>query len=244
MPDNRARVAAPHRSKMIERAREGRGGALSNGRLLAWHFTGYSWLRDGRPVPPIGEWLEHTGPVNICRSGLHASERILDALEYARGPLIHRVELDGVVERQLGKVVARRRRILWTVRGERLLCTFAAESAGFSCWCAGMSGDAFERAVEATAAFSAGDTGIGVLRGRWRVARDSAVPFTIDASGRVRANVWDAIWSASWACAFDWPWSTACRASHHAARAAERAGVQAPTNARLTELVEDEHGRV
>ena len=36
-----------------------------------WHFVGDT-LRDGRPVPPDGEWLEHTGPIDWCRSGLYA----------------------------------------------------------------------------------------------------------------------------------------------------------------------------
>ena len=37
-----------------------------------YHFVG-STLRDGRPVPPDGEWLVHDGPVEMCASGLHAA---------------------------------------------------------------------------------------------------------------------------------------------------------------------------
>ena len=54
-----------------------------------WHFTpcdeqgiprlGYN---DGREVR-VGETLTVSGPLNICKRGLHCSERIIDALHYA-----------------------------------------------------------------------------------------------------------------------------------------------------------------
>lgn len=40
--------------------------------FLAWHFVGKR-LRDDRPIPAIGETLQHTGPLQMCFSGLHAS---------------------------------------------------------------------------------------------------------------------------------------------------------------------------
>jgi hypothetical protein len=33
-----------------------------------YHFTSDK-LRDGRPIPAIGEWLEHIGPIVPCQSG-------------------------------------------------------------------------------------------------------------------------------------------------------------------------------
>lgn len=62
--------------------------------VLAWHFVGDA-LRDGRPIPPDGEWLRHDGPIEPCASELHASERIIDALSFAPGSTIFRVELRG-----------------------------------------------------------------------------------------------------------------------------------------------------
>ena len=47
--------------------------------MKAYHFVG-STLRDGSPIPGDGEWLEHTGEVKICSSGLHASKHPFDAL--------------------------------------------------------------------------------------------------------------------------------------------------------------------
>lgn len=79
--------------------------------IQAWHFVGDT-LRDGRPVPKDGEWLVHTGPVEICATGLHASRRPAHALQYAPGPVLCRVECDDVVDDQDDKLVCRRRRIV------------------------------------------------------------------------------------------------------------------------------------
>lgn len=96
---------------------------------LAWHFVG-TVLRDGRPIPPDGEWLHHDGDIEICASGLHASERLIDALNYAPGSTICRVAVDGVAERQDDKLVARSRAILWRVaNADNLLRAFARKAA-------------------------------------------------------------------------------------------------------------------
>ena len=79
--------------------------------IEAWHFVGDT-LRDGRPIPADGEWLVHTGPVEMCSTGLHASRRPSHALQYAPGPVLCRVECDGVIEEQDDKLVCRRRRII------------------------------------------------------------------------------------------------------------------------------------
>jgi hypothetical protein len=96
--------------------------------MKAWHFVGET-LRDGRPVPADGEWLEHDGELVMCKSGLHASVRLIDALKYAPGATICRVELDGEIVEDDDKVVAMRRRIVWRVDGDGLLREFAR-------WCA------------------------------------------------------------------------------------------------------------
>jgi len=79
--------------------------------IQAWHFVN-NVLRDGRPIPKDDVWLEHTGDIVICGSGLHASRDPFDALRYAPGPWLCRVEMDGVVVEHADKLVARRRRII------------------------------------------------------------------------------------------------------------------------------------
>ena len=89
-----------------------------------YHFTGEK-LRDGRPLPAIGEWLEHDGKLEMCVSGLHASPTPFDALQYAPGQFLHLVELDGEIVTQDDKVVARKRRIVATIDATDLLRKFA-----------------------------------------------------------------------------------------------------------------------
>jgi hypothetical protein len=96
--------------------------------VLAWHFVG-NLLRDGRPVPADGVPLIHDGPLVMCESGLHASERIIDALQYAPGSTICRVECGGEILRDTDKLLCRRRTILWRVEGEALLRDFARACA-------------------------------------------------------------------------------------------------------------------
>src|SRR5690606_38045619 len=67
---------APVARRAGENRRGPRGGTVS---ILAYHFVNDT-LRDGRPVPSDGEWLEHDGPIAICKSGLHASRRPWHAL--------------------------------------------------------------------------------------------------------------------------------------------------------------------
>ena len=64
--------------------------------MIAYHFVGET-LRDGRPVPADGEWLEHDGELVMCQSGLHASPSPWEALQYAPGAVLCRVELDGEI---------------------------------------------------------------------------------------------------------------------------------------------------
>src|SRR3972149_3669907 len=100
--------------------------------LMAWHFLPAD-LRlgngDGREVR-VGETLRHDGPLVLCESGLHASERILDALGYATGPVISRVRCGGGVLRDAAKLVCRERTVEWMLTDTDDL------SRGYSRWCA------------------------------------------------------------------------------------------------------------
>jgi hypothetical protein len=92
--------------------------------MKAWHFVGDT-LRDGRPVPSDGEVLVHGGPLKLCAFGLHASRNILDALRYAPGHTICRVEVGGEIIHGKDKLVCSERTILWRVSGEQVLRKFA-----------------------------------------------------------------------------------------------------------------------
>lgn len=92
---------------------------------LAWHFLHPGGkLRTGEPAPPDGEWLRVEGTLVPCARGLHASERVIDALKYAPtrdGAVLCRVELRGEVQAHgdpVDKLVARERKILWRLSAE------------------------------------------------------------------------------------------------------------------------------
>jgi len=100
----------------------------------AWHFCrrARTRLRTSNGdllIPKDGVWLEHKGDVKMCESGLHASKRLIDALEYAQDTTICRVELRDIVEEGEDKLVARQRRVLWHLDGEVLLRAFARRCA-------------------------------------------------------------------------------------------------------------------
>jgi hypothetical protein len=148
--------------------------------MLGWHFTSTT-LRDGRPIPPIGEWLEHDGDVLPCESGLHASEHPFDALQYAPGNLLHRVELTGDLtphgKPSVDKHAGRRRKILATIDAEPLLREFAQ-------WCApqvvhhylATGDDSLRDAAQAAAwaaAAAAWDAAAAAWDAAWAAARDA-----------------------------------------------------------------------
>ena len=94
----------------------------------AWHFVGKT-LRDGRPIPKDGVWLEHTGPIEICASGLHASYEAFDALRYAPGATLCLVNVDGIAFEQSDKLVCSRRQIVARIDATEMLRYFSRMQA-------------------------------------------------------------------------------------------------------------------
>ena len=96
---------------------------------IAYHFVG-DRLRNGDPVPPDGEWLVWDGPVEMCQSGLHASRHPYDALQYAPGPILCKVEVADICEEaENDKLVCRRRRIIQRGDATEMLRSFARMQA-------------------------------------------------------------------------------------------------------------------
>lgn len=85
--------------------------------VKAWHFAAENnrlTYGDDREIV-IGE--THTvsteeKDLELCEWGLHASERIIDALQYARGPKLYKVELSGQIIVGDDKIVATERTYL------------------------------------------------------------------------------------------------------------------------------------
>jgi len=95
---------------------------------IAYHFTSDK-LRDGRSIPAVGEWLEETGELRICEKGLHASRTPFQALSFAPGFKLHKVEVREIVAETDDKLVARQRKILMTIDAKDLILSFARKQA-------------------------------------------------------------------------------------------------------------------
>ena len=99
--------------------------------MKAWHF-----LCEDRRTQHTGELVEagtvlraSAKPLRLCAYGLHASEKALDALHFAPGPVVCRVELSGDILRGTDKVCASERKVLSVDTADPVLHEFA-------CWCA------------------------------------------------------------------------------------------------------------
>ena len=183
--------------------------------ILAWHFTDGMKLRDGRPLV-VGETLKHDGPLVPCESGLHASIRPIDALRYAPGSTISRVECGGeTIEHgnPVDKFVCRERRVIWTADADTTLRAFARRCASdvLHLWAAPdivkeylTTGDESKRAAARAAAMAAArDAARDEARDE---ARDAARGAAWDAA---RAAAWDAARDAARDAAWDAAWDAA-----------------------------------
>ena len=98
-------------------------------KILAWHWVkDDATLRDGTPLE-VGKTYTMDGEPELCSRGFHASEKILDALEYAPGSLLCRVEVGGTVIQGNDKLVGTERRVLWLLDCSNLLHEFACRCA-------------------------------------------------------------------------------------------------------------------
>ena len=155
------------------------------------------------------------GPIQLCEWGLHASERAIDALQYAPGHMIGRVVLSGEVIRGNDKLVATHREYLWIADAEETLRNFARWSAlqVIHLWDAPEivrryleSGDESLRDAARNAAW---DVAWGAARdaardAAWAAAWDVArAPARGPARDAARDVAWDAAWDAAWGAARD-----------------------------------------
>ena len=182
--------------------------------MIAYHFTGDT-LRDGRPIPAIGEKLVHTGEIIWCKSGLCASPKPHQALQSARGNWLHRVECGQIEREEKDKFVCRERTILQTIDAEQLMRRFAADQALSVAHLWDMPDvvreyllsldqakrDAARDAARAAAWSAARDAARDAAwDAAWDAVRD-ATRYAVCAAARdaACAAAWDAVWDAAWA---------------------------------------------
>jgi hypothetical protein len=187
--------------------------------MKAWHFLrenkklGYD---DGRLVRVGHTFKCDPDKLVLCRYGLHASTNIMDALQYAPGPIICRVELGGKILRGDDKCVASERTAIAMTDATNILHEM-------SCWSA-------ERALKRIKSPDPRSVAAIQAKRKWLrgeitdkeldAARDAAWDAARDAArAAARAAAWDAAWAAAW----DAAWDAARAAARAAARDAARA---------------------
>jgi hypothetical protein len=146
-------------------------------KIKAWHFVADNRRMNHQPemeITPGYIYSEH-GPVKICKSGLHGSRKVIDALRYAPGSYLCRVDMWSEVKEDKDKLVARHRHVIAAK-------DVSSELRLWACWCVRQQWHLLhdERSKKA-------------LETAERFARGKATRQQLDAA---RAATWDAAWDA------------------------------------------------
>ena len=98
--------------------------------VLAWHFRRLDGTTEYLREPEqVGKSYSCEGGLVLCENGFHASEKVIDALTYAPGPLLCRVRCAGEILHGSDKLVCRTRTLLRSVDVTEQLRWFALECA-------------------------------------------------------------------------------------------------------------------
>ena len=166
-------------------------------RQFGWHWLANSReLQYGSGGRTLGTWdvCHAPGTPVLCYTGLHWSPRIIDALNYAPGSIICRVETWGETVHDDDKSASEYRQIRWWIDAEMVLWSWACDTAE-AALCA--AGETDERSLSAIA-----------LRRDWL-------------GGRVVSDQeWDAASSAARSVSHSMSHSMATYAEYSAARSA------------------------
>jgi hypothetical protein len=203
--------------------------------MKAWYFSGKDCRLRYGDNRKIEAGFLHTvdyKPI-LCEQGLHGSKRILDALEYAPGPVVWRVELTGDVVVGRDKLVATNREYQWGYDATEVLRQFARKCAldVIHLWDAPdvvvqylKTGEESLRDAARTAA------GAARVVGATRAAR--AATRVVGATRAARDAAWDAAWAAAGDAAWvtDAAWATASEKQNRRLTSMIAAGRKRKTN--------------
>ena len=224
--------------------------ANTGDKMKAWHFTGEK-LRGGREIPKDGEWLNHSGELKMCESGLHASTRLIDALKYSPGSTICRVEISGETIKDTDKVVARKRKILWRLDATMILHEFACLIAEKALKEAKVTDERCWNAIKVKRQWmqkKATDEELGAASSAASSAAESAA---YSAACRAVNSAASAAWSAAYSAAYSAAesaarsaaWSAAESAAYSAAESAAYSAAKSANNKILERLVMKAHNK-
>ena len=155
-----------------------------------WHFSEGKEAHGRHRKIVAGRSHSVRGPVVLCKHGLHAAARPLDALSYGLGPIVARVRLTGEVILDNDKAAARKREYLAVADATNTLHEFA-------CWCAD---EALLRERE---------HGREPDQRSWAAIETKRRWLRGEATSAELAAARDAAWDSAWASARDSAWASA-----------------------------------
>ena len=181
-----------------------------------WHFIANNKLRDGSEPAPVGGMERWDGPVVLCRSGLHACPRALDALKYApsgapSGTIqVRLVLLSGIVLADDDKAAASERHILasadctrelhefalWCAESVRYLMVDSRSTTALTVKRSWLDGQATDDELAAARAAAWAAARAAAEAAAWAAARDAG---WAAAGATAEAAAWAAAWDAAWA---------------------------------------------
>jgi hypothetical protein len=208
-------------------------------KVKGWYFSaenkklGYD---DGRQIR-LGRTHKVKGEIIPCRHGLHLSKNIIDALQYAAGPIVWKVEGTGIIIPHGDPVdkyaCSERTYIAGGIDIEDVYRDFARKCA-----------------LDVIHLWDAPAIVVEYLKTGNEDIRDAALDAALDAaraaaSAAARAAAWAAAWdavrAAAWDAALDAAWDAAWDAAGDAARDAAGdaawSAARAKQNRRLTRMV-------
>jgi len=168
--------------------------------MIAWHFLQSDRKLAYPPHTPAftGQLLTvDPARLELCEYGLHASERALDALKYAPGPIVCRVRLGGRILTGADKVCAAERTVIAMADATETLRAFARACAL----------DVIDNWDAPAVVREYLETGNEALREAARSAAESAeaeAAWSAEAAGSAEAAAWSAAWSAESARSAAW----------------------------------------
>ena len=165
-------------------------------KLKAWYFSNEECALRYNDNRPIREGDVHSveGEIVACKNGLHASTNILNALEYAPGPVLWRVGMSGDCDIGEDKVCYRHREYYKGVDVTDILRKFAKQCAldVIHLWNAPQVVVDYLNSDSEELRDAARGAGRGAGRGAaWDAARDAA-------RGAAWGAAWDAARGAAW----------------------------------------------
>lgn len=195
---------------------------------LFWHFLpNDGGLRYGsHEKVEVGKTIKVDCEPILCKQGLHASRRAIDALKYAPGVLVCRVTLGGKIVEGDDKLAATERTVVWMADATETLHRFACDVAT----------DALDKyAPDCTAGYAEIQTKLRWLAGEAtyeELASASAVA-SASASAVASAAAWDVVSAAACTAA----WASARAVASAAARDVASAAARDAQNERLESML-------